>query len=68
MGKIIDTWLEFMKPRMYGRGNGRTYAKAILDDLCRIRSFCNEYSTCDGCPFFKKHKGCIFRGKSPREW
>ena len=29
---------------------------------------CKGHPTCEGCPFWKKHKGCYFRGKTPREW
>lgn len=68
MGKIIDAWVEFIRPRMYGRRNGRTSATEILDNLCRIKSMCNTQPNCGGCPFREEDKGCIFRGKSPREW
>lgn len=68
MGKIVDAWLEFIKPMMHGRRNGRTNATEILDDLCRIKSMCNIQRTCEGCPFREEYKGCMFRGKSPREW
>ena len=69
MGKIIDAWVEFVRPRMYGRGNGKTTsASVILDNLCRIKSLCNTQPTCGGCPFREEYKGCMFRGRSPREW
>jgi len=33
-----------------------------------IMDICDAHPTCEGCPFWKKHQGCYFRGKTPREW
>lgn len=33
-----------------------------------IKEYCESHPTCKGCNFKKKHIGCLFRGKSPREW
>ena len=42
--------------------------KQILSSLKLIKIFCSGFSTCDGCPFQQKYKGCAFRNKIPREW
>ena len=46
----------------------RINAEHILDDLAELRDKCEEAKTCKGCRFNKKHIGCEFRGKTPREW
>jgi len=33
-----------------------------------LKAYCKSNSTCDKCTFKQKHKGCFFRGKTPREW
>ncbi len=33
-----------------------------------IMDMCDAHPTCEGCYFWKKHQGCYFRGKTPREW
>lgn len=33
-----------------------------------VVEMCKAHPTCEGCAFWKKHKGCYFRGKTPREW
>ena len=33
-----------------------------------IMDICDAHPTCEGCPFWKKHQGCYFKGKTPREW
>lgn len=38
--------------------------KSICSEL---KSLCLSFPTCSGCPEVRKHKGCIFRGKTPRE-
>lgn len=49
--------------------NNRTEKLKTLEDcLLQIIAFCNEYRTCENCIFEKKYKGCLFRGKTPREW
>ena len=37
------------------------YTNVVVDN-------CNKHPTCEGCAFWKKHIGCYFRGKTPREW
>lgn len=70
--KLIDTWKQHIgfsiQNYLFSRNNGRTYYSEILDNLCRIRSFCNQNPTCKDCPFCSEHEGCMFRGRSPREW
>lgn len=36
-------------------------------DLCQKLPTC-EYESGEKCPFWVKHEGCFFRGKTPREW
>lgn len=43
------------------------YVKAI-DSIETLKQFCESFPTCEGCPFKKEHIGCMFRGKTPREW
>ncbi len=33
-----------------------------------IMDVCDAHPTCEGCQFWRKHQGCYFRGKTPREW
>lgn len=33
-----------------------------------IMEICDSHPTCEGCIFRLEHKGCYFRGKSPKEW
>ena len=33
-----------------------------------LSNWCELHPTCKGCNFGKKHIGCQFRGKSPREY
>ena len=37
----------------------------ITDDIIE---YCKKRPTCEGSDFRIKHKGCFFRGKSPKEW
>lgn len=66
MGKILDTWLS-AATLIRGHGKKRGYF-VILEDLLELKSYCNVNPTCSGCPFKEKHNGCMFRGKTPREW
>ena len=36
--------------------------------MYNIVKYCEAHPTCKGCKHHKKHIGCKFRGKSPREW
>ena len=66
MGKILEAWLSIATPI---RGNVKTRGYfTILEDLRQLKSYCNVNPTCSGCPFNEKHNGCMFRGKTPREW
>lgn len=40
--------------------------KLEVTDL--LRDMCRKHPTCEGCCFREEHKGCYFRGKTPREW
>lgn len=55
MGKIIDYIAEIMPWKVY-------------DGIKLIKKYCDVHPTCEGCVFMKKYEGCIFRGKSPKEW
>lgn len=33
-----------------------------------IQGYCQNHPTCKGCKKNKKHIGCEFRGRTPREW
>lgn len=55
MGKIIDYIAEIMPWKAY-------------DGIKSIKEYCDAHPTCKDCDFMKKHEGCIFRGKSPKEW
>lgn len=33
-----------------------------------VQQLCKDHPTCEGCGFMIEHKGCYFRGKTPREW
>lgn len=39
-----------------------------VDFTDTVRNICALHPTCEGCCFMEKHKGCYFRGKTPREW
>lgn len=66
MGKILDAWLSGMTSiRGYRKTRGFF---VILEDLHDLKLDCNANPTCSGCPFNEKHNGCMFRGKTPREW
>lgn len=62
---IINAFINWFKhnnnqiPRHTGRQ---------LLQLNNLKQFCLNFPTCEGCPFKEKYKGCMFRGKSPREW
>lgn len=36
--------------------------------LLIIKGYCQGIPTCENCPYRLEHKGCYFRGKTPREW
>lgn len=36
--------------------------------MVNIRRWCNVTPTCEKCPLNRKHEGCYFRGRSPRDW
>ena len=40
----------------------------VMGALYLIKSYCKCNPTCNKCIFNKKHIGCQFRYKSPREW
>lgn len=40
----------------------------VLYAVVKLKSYCREHPTCEGCEFKEKYKGCMFRGKTPREW
>ena len=44
------------------------YLTRQLSQIEGLKEFCKSFPTCDGCPFWEKHIGCKFRGKTPREW
>jgi hypothetical protein len=59
MGKIIDYIMESMPSTFFWK---------VYDGMKSIKEYCDDHPTCKGCGFMKKHEGCIFRGKSPKEW
>lgn len=59
MGKIIDKIKDFYPYGKYSR---------VDKSLIWIKTYCVMHPTCDNCKFRVKHEGCLFRGKSPREW
>lgn len=42
--------------------------ESIEKSMQNIKKYCEDHPTCKGCKKNKKHIGCEFRGKSPREW
>jgi hypothetical protein len=64
MGKLItdEEFLHFKELSLVEQTVQVAKAKAILKMNCELKP------TCDGCLDCKKHIGCEFRGKSPREW
>lgn len=62
MGKIIDRF------HLIGYIFTKEGFRIFNNSLWTIKNLCNEYKTCDGCPFRKEHVGCMFRDKTPREW
>ena len=36
--------------------------------IITLQEYCKDHPTCEKCKFWEVHKGCTFRGKSPREW
>ena len=40
----------------------------ILMSVLTLKLECTSHPTCDGCKFKEEHIGCLFRGKTPREW
>ena len=40
----------------------------LLQSILNIKEYCEQYPTCEGCRYCKKHTGCTFRAKTPREW
>jgi hypothetical protein len=62
---IIKTFLHWF------RKNGDVLPRHLTRQLLQLESmkqFCLEFPTCEGCPFREEYKGCMFRGKIPREW
>lgn len=52
--------------------NEKTVENVTLKDLIWICG-ANSHTSCEvidnyKCPFWKEHIGCMFRGKTPREW
>lgn len=37
-------------------------------EIIKLIRDCNNNPTCENCDYCKKHIGCYFRGKTPREW
>ena len=62
---IIDVFCKWYDS--YTEEIPRHLTRQILQ-LNAVKDFCVEFPTCEGCPFYKKYVGCIFRGKTPREW
>lgn len=42
--------------------------ESIEKSMQQIKKYCEDHPTCKECKKNKKHIGCEFRGKSPREW
>jgi len=61
IGKFADWFIDNSqsKPRHIMRG---------MLQLNSVKQFCESFPTCEGCPFREEYKGCMFRGKTPREW
>lgn len=36
-------------------------------EICKSNPTCKDTNG-EPCPYYKKFKGCYFRGKTPREW
>lgn len=62
---IIKTFLHWF--RIHCDEYPRHITRVLLQ-LETLKDFCNGFPTCEGCPFRKKYKGCMFRDKTPREW
>lgn len=61
IGKFADWFIDNSQsePRHIMRG---------MLQLNSVKQFCKSFPTCEGCPFREEHEGCMFRGKTPREW
>ena len=64
--KRMQMWLMDRSGTISRYKEQRTYLAEC--QLNAIKRFCLDFPTCDGCPFQKEHIGCMFRGKTPREW
>lgn len=42
--------------------------KIVKQSMQILENWCELHPTCKNCGFRKKHIGCQFRGKSPREY
>lgn len=52
-----------------GQQTWENWMKGLADDSkVTIKKYCEGHPTCKDCGYWKKHIGCSFRGKSPREW
>ena len=40
----------------------------VMNAINTLYNWCEDHPTCDGCDFRKEKIGCVFRGKSPREY
>lgn len=52
----------------YERCKEVALSPSVTEAMERIARYCESHPTCKGCKYHKEHIGCIFRGKSPREW
>ena len=59
MGKIIDYIIEKIPASLFWE---------LYDSMKVLKKYCDDHPTCEKCIFNKEHEGCIFRGKSPKEW
>lgn len=64
---IINAFINWFKNEHKNTHIPRYMTNQLLQ-LNNLKQFCLHFPTCDGCPFREKHKGCMFRSKTPREW
>lgn len=66
MGEIIKTIETYTFHNQFDMS--RDMSRQLLQ-LNYIKDLCNKFKTCDSCPVYKGHIGCLFRqGKTPKEW